>query len=137
MHKALFCSQCQIKADVYLLYVRLILEYAAAVWVPHNKCYIERLEVMQRSATSFAVSNYVYNHNSGVTLIGLATLCDRRKVAGLCLLYKILHNLVDNLTFPCQVTSHQQQELQEDIIKIFIYPNLEVMDISLVLSELN
>ena len=41
-----------------MLYVRPILEYAAVVWAPNTKCDTERLEVVQRHAIRFVMSNY-------------------------------------------------------------------------------
>ena len=38
--------QCQIKVDAYLMYVRPILEYVAAVWASHTRCDIKRLEAV-------------------------------------------------------------------------------------------
>ena len=65
IHRNLKSCQCQIKADAYLLYIRPILEYAAAVWAPHTRCDIEKLEAVQRRAARFAMSNY--NRTSSVT----------------------------------------------------------------------
>lgn len=96
--------QRQIKADAYLLYVRPILEYAAAAWAPHTRCDIERLEAVQRRAARFVMSNY--NRSSSVTAmlhdLDWNTLCSRRQTSRLCLLYKILHNLID-VTLPSYV----------------------------------
>ena len=56
--------QRQIKADVYLMYVRPILEYAVVVWAPHTKCDIE---AVQQRATRFVMSDY--NHISSATVM--------------------------------------------------------------------
>ena len=97
--------QRQIKADAYLMYVRPILEYAAVVWAPHTKCNIDRLEAVQRRAARFVTSDY--NRTSSVTVmldnLNWSTLISRRQTSRLCLLYKIIHNLVD-VTLPNYIT---------------------------------
>ena len=97
--------QRQIKADAYLMYVRPILEYAVVVWAPYTKCDIDRLEAVQRRAARFVTSDY--NRTSSVTVmldnLNWSTLISRRQTSRLCLLYKIIHNLVD-VTLPNYIT---------------------------------
>ena len=89
--------QRQTKADAYSLYVKPILEYAAVVWTPHTRCDIDKLETVQRRAARFVMSDY--NRTSSITAmlhnLNWNTLYSRRRTSRLCLLYKILHNLVD------------------------------------------
>ena len=127
--------QRQIKADAYLLYVRPILEYAAAVWAPHTRCDIERLEAVQRRAARFVMSNY--NRTSSVTKmlndLNWNSLCNRRQTSRLSLLYKILHNLVD-VTLPSYIVpstvftiGHDQKfilpQSRIDTYKFSFFPN--------------
>ena len=97
--------QCQIKADAYLMHVRPILEYAAVVWAPHTRCDIDRLGAVQRRAARFVTSDYNRTSSVNVTLDNLnwSTLISRRQTSRLCLLYKIIHNLVD-ITLPNYIT---------------------------------
>ena len=100
--------QHQIKVDAYLMYVRTILEYAAVVWASHTRCDIKRLEavLVQRWTTRFVMSHY--NCSSSVTVmlqdLNWDKLTSRRQTSTLCLLYKILHNIVD-VTLPSCITA--------------------------------
>ena len=113
------------------MYVRPILEYAAVLWAPHTGCDIERLEAVQRWAARFVMSDY--NCTSSVTVmlqeLNWDTLSSRRQTSRLCLLHKILHNIVD-VTLPA--TSYYQLNSQEVTIKNSSYPNLELMHISII-----
>ena len=42
--------QRKIKVDLYLTYVKPILEYGLSVWAPCTRCTINKLESVQRSA---------------------------------------------------------------------------------------
>ena len=82
------------------------MEYAAVAWAPHTRCDIERLEAEQRWAVRFVMSDY--GHTSSVTVMLLQdlnwdTLSSRRQTSKLCLLYKILHIIVD-VTLPSYIT---------------------------------
>ena len=127
--------QRQIKVDAYLMYVRPILEYAAVVWAPHTGCDIERLEAVQRRAARFVMSDY--NRTSSVTVmlqdLNWDTLSSRRQTSRLCLLYKILHNIVD-VTLPSYITpstrftrGHNQKfilpQSRIDAYKFSFFPN--------------
>ena len=50
--------QRKIKSDVYLTYVRPILEYAVSVWAPHIKRSIHKLESIQRRAAQFVMGDF-------------------------------------------------------------------------------
>ena len=127
--------QRQIKADAYLMYVRPTLEYAAAVWAPHTKCDTEKLEAVQRRAARFVMSDF--NRTSSVTEmlhnLNWNTLSSRRQTSRLCLLYKILHNLVD-VTLPSYIVpstrftrGHDQKfilpQSRIDIYKFYFFPD--------------
>ena len=109
------------------MYVRPILEYATVVWASHTGCDIERLEAVQR----FVMSDY--NRTSSVTImlqdLNWDTLSSRRQTSRLCLLYKILHNIVD-VTLPSYITPSTR--FTRVTIKNSSYPNLELMHISLI-----
>ena len=42
-------------------YVRPILEYSLAVWAPHTKRSIDKLEAVQRRAARYVMDDYRYN----------------------------------------------------------------------------
>ena len=130
--------QRQIKVDAYLMYVRLILEYAVVIWAPHTGCDIERLEAVRGRVARFVMSDY--NLTSSVTVmlqdLNWDTLSSRRQTSRLCLLYKILHNIVD-VKLPCQAISHHQLDSQEVTIKNSSRPNLELMHVSLISFQIH
>jgi len=47
----------QVKLDVYNVFIKPILNYAAKVWTPHSRCHLNRLEAIQNAAL-FIVSDY-------------------------------------------------------------------------------
>ena len=91
--------QHKIKSDVYLTYVRPILEYAVSVWAPHIKRSIYKLESIQRRAARFVMGDF--QHTSSVTSmissLNWTTLETHIKILRLVLFYKILNNHVDLL----------------------------------------
>ena len=51
-------SPRKVKADLYLIYIKPILEYAVPVWALHTRYLINKLESVQRRATRFVMSDY-------------------------------------------------------------------------------
>ena len=90
-------SSPTIKTMAYNSLVRPLLEYASPVWDPYTKLNIDKIEMVQRRAARFATNRY---HNTSSVTNMLSTLqwrslADRRVDARLCLMYKIVHGLVD------------------------------------------
>ena len=85
-----------IKEQAYNTYVRPTLEYSSTVWDPHTKGLISQIDMIQRRAARFVLSNY--NQRDSVTLmlkdLGWRTLYERRAQSKVIMLYKIVHGLV-------------------------------------------
>ena len=84
------CSN-EVKSASYLAIVRPLMEYASVVWDPHLNVYISMLE---RRAARWVKG--CYDRYSSVTTMLASlkwpTLAQRRKIARLKLLYKIMYN---------------------------------------------
>ena len=90
-------SSPTIKTLAYNSLVRPLLEYASPVWDPYTKLNIDKIEMVQRRAARFATNRY---HNTSSVTNMLSTLqwrslADRRVDARLCLMFKIVHGLVE------------------------------------------
>ena len=57
------CSN-NIKEQAYRTYVRLTLEYASTVWDPHTKDLESQIEMVQRRAARFVLSDYHPRHSA-------------------------------------------------------------------------
>ena len=87
-------SRCpkSIKQQFYMALVRPHLEYACAVWNPHIKADIQKIEMVQRRAARFISNNY--NRSDGAVTsilnnLNLSSLEERRKNIRLTIMYKI------------------------------------------------
>ena len=86
----------KIKELAYNSLVRPITEYSAAVWDPYTQANIRSLEMVQRRAARWTLNRY---HNvSSVTEmldhLNWPTLQLRRSETRLCLMYKMVHDMV-------------------------------------------
>ena len=90
------CSR-KIKEDLYFTYVKPVLEYAAAVWAPHTRLSINKLESVQRRAARFVMNDYF--QTSSVTnmlfCLNWTTIEVHFKFLRLQMLHKIIYNHVD------------------------------------------
>ena len=128
--------QRKIKIDLYLTYVKPILEYAATVWTPHTRYAINKLENVQRRAARFVMSNYFRTSSVTEMLSSLKwnSIESRNKELRLLTFYKIIHNCV-NLPLPneIQISSratrgnqlkYVQLSPRIDVYKYSFYPNV-------------
>ena len=87
----------ELRQTAYFSLVRSTLEYACTVWDPHLVKDINSLEKVQRLAARVVVHDF--SSYTSVTAImeelGWESLADRRRDMRLCLMYKIVHGLVN------------------------------------------
>lgn len=84
-------SPQSLKETLYFTNIRPILEYACAVWDPHTEVLKQQLERVQKRAARFVTGNFNFDIRSSVIRdnLGWQTLCSRRKICRLKLLYNI------------------------------------------------
>ena len=80
----------------YLSLVHSQLDYTSAVWDPHTKDKNLKVEMVQRRAARWTLSDYARTTSvtSLQSQLNWLTLEERRSVAHLCLFYKIVNDLV-------------------------------------------
>ena len=90
---------------MYFTYVKPVLEYAAAVWAPHTRRSINKLESVQRRAARFIMNNYCQSSSVSNMLSYLhwKTIESHFKHLRLQMLHKIVYNHVD-VSLPSYVT---------------------------------
>ena len=77
--------------QMYLSYVCPHLECAVPVWDPHHLGHIEALEKVQRFALKMCTKSWDSSYEDMLTFCNLPTLCQRRRVLKLTLLYQLMH----------------------------------------------
>ena len=89
-------SSPSIKTMAYRGLVRPQLVYSSTVWDPHHKVHINKVEMVQRRAARWVLNRYHNTSSVSDMLNHLAwpTLDLRRRDTRLCLMYKIVNNLV-------------------------------------------
>ena len=89
-------NNTKVKETAYKGLVRPNLEYSATIWDPHQKKYINQLEMVQRRAARFVMGRY--HNTSSVTemmdTLKWESLADRRRKARLTMFLKIQLSLV-------------------------------------------
>ena len=86
----------QVKNTTYCMLVRPKLEYGRAVWNPHTKCNVDKIEMVQRHAARFVCHDYSrYSHVSTlINALGWESLEQRRLNNQVCMFYKIYSGVV-------------------------------------------
>lgn len=84
------------KTTLFKALVRSHLEYCPSIWNPHYDCHIQRIERIQKRflylLTSFmGKRNELMHYTDRLKFFKLKNLADRRRVADLTFLYKLLN----------------------------------------------
>lgn len=86
-------SPPDVLVHLYLSLVRPLLEYAAVVWSPHLKKNILELENVQKFGLRMATKLWQYPYEYVLQRTQITTLENRRNIARLCELFKIIHKI--------------------------------------------
>ena len=76
---------------LYLSYVRPHLEYAAAVWDPHQRSLINTLERVQKFALKVSTRDWNADYDTLIRTCNIPTLEERRQLLKLSILYQIIN----------------------------------------------
>ena len=77
--------------QLYLSYVRPHLEYASAVWDPHQQGLITSLENVQKFALRAVTKDWKAGYEHLVSTCNVPTLQQRRRLLKLCALYQMIN----------------------------------------------
>ena len=85
----------KLKESAYKTYVRPLVEYAASVWDPWQKKYINKIKMIQHRAIRYIFNDYSFTSSVSNMLfkLNLPTLQKRRQISSLTMFYKIKHHL--------------------------------------------
>lgn len=100
------CST-KVKEQAYHTYVRPTLEYASTVWNPYTAELVKQMEMIQRRAARFVVSDFHRRHSVTSMLQNLqwASLQERRAHSDVIMVYRIMNGLVAIPVEPYFVTT--------------------------------
>ena len=87
---------------LYLAYVRLHLEYCSYVWSPSLKGDIDIVETVQKYALRVCTKSWDLSYDDLLNATSVSPLHQRRIIACLCHLYKILNGLTEFPNAPVQ-----------------------------------
>ena len=100
----------ELREMAYKTLVRPLVEYSSSVWSPYTKSNVARLEMVQRRAARWTLSEY--SPYASVTQmlqsLGWRSLEQRRSDFRLCLFYKIIYGLVA-IDMPPYVVENSQE----------------------------
>ena len=77
--------------QLYLSCIRPDLEYAVAVWSPHQKCLINSLEAVQKFALRVCSKQWDANYHTLLARYNIPSLFNRRQLLRLCFLFNVLN----------------------------------------------
>ena len=101
--------------DIYILFVRSILEQSATVW--HSSITVENendLERVQKSALKIILNEKYTSYQQGLAKLGLETLAARRETLCLNFAKKCAKSDKLNHMFPKNIKSHQMNTRNEE-----------------------
>ena len=106
--------------QIYVLFVRSILEQSAVVW--HSSLTLENsenLERVQRTAVKIILKNNYKDYESGLTKLGLDTLTDRREQLCKAFAIKCTKNEKLKHMFPLNAISHTMKTRKREKYRVF------------------
>lgn len=102
---------------LYFSLVRNVLEYASQIWCPYQITYSDKIERVQRKLTrylGFKTGNSDLEYEERLKLFNILSLNARRVYNDMCVLFKILRNVIDIDLLNCfnfRVNSHNPRSV--------------------------
>ena len=84
------------------IYIRPHLEYAVAVWDPHQQGLINSLESVQRFALKASTRNWKASYDTLINICNVPTLEERRHCLKLSILYQIFNGYISIPSAPVE-----------------------------------
>lgn len=110
---------------LYCALVRPILEYGCIVWDPHTTSNINQIQWVQNKFSWFAgyvlkIPCLLYDYSSVANVLGLSSLAERRRIAGIIFIEGLLNGKIDSTELISSISFKVHQRLTRYIAPFYV-----------------